>query len=176
MLAQYLPAHAKPNLVSTRLERRLEVRRGEADGGTLSPGYVRELERLTSPEGHFAYFDQVSIFEISYGVIEDWSLWLADRGLSPKTRRNVLGAFRSFVGWLRRRGELTELPEFPWPKVEEHQPRILSAETQEAVLAAIPEAKRGLFLAMALMGIRPGEARAVDVATAAMGGSTWTRP
>jgi integrase len=83
--------------------------------------------------------------------------------LSPKTRSNVIGAFRSFVGWLNRRGDIRKIPEFPWPKVDEYQPRILSAEGQDALLLAIPEEERGIFLAMAHMGLRSGEARALDV-------------
>ena len=38
-----------------------------------------------------------SIHEIMYGTLEDWSLWLADRGQSPKSRRNFLGYFRTFL-------------------------------------------------------------------------------
>ena len=75
----------------------------------------------------------------------------------------MLGGFRSFLSWLHRRGELREIPEFPWPKVEEHQPRVLSIQDQDAVLAAIPERERGIFLALAHLGLRPGEARALDV-------------
>ena len=40
---------------------------------------------------------------ITYGTLEDWSLWLADRDQSPKSRRLYLGYFRSFMGWLHRR-------------------------------------------------------------------------
>jgi integrase len=97
-------------------------------------------------------------------MLEDWSLWLADRGLSPKTRRNALGAFHSFLSWLRRRGDIRDVPEFPWPKVEEHEPRVLTIEDQDAILDAIPEPERGIFLALALLGLRPSEARALEVA------------
>ena len=103
VLAEYLPAEAKPNLVGVRVERWLEVKRREVDAGDRSPTYLRELVRYARPEGHFSWWVGCSIFEIDYGGLEDWSLWLADRGLSAKSRRNVLGAFRSFMGWLRRR-------------------------------------------------------------------------
>ncbi len=76
----------------------------------------------------------------------------------------MLGAFRSLVGWLKRRGTVRDIPEFPWPRVDEYQPRIISAETQDAILRAIPRDRRGIFLCMALMGLRPGEARALDAA------------
>ncbi|MBW2362625.1 MAG: tyrosine-type recombinase/integrase [Deltaproteobacteria bacterium] len=90
-------------------------------------------------------------------------MWLADRGLSAKTRRNALGAFRSFLGWLKRRGDLRDIPEVPLPRVDDHEPRILSIEDQDAILAAIPEAERGIFIALAYLALRPSEARALDV-------------
>ncbi len=89
----------------------VEVKRREAEAGDRSPTYVRELERFAKPEGYFSWWAGRSIHEIDYGMLEDWSLWLADRGLSPKTRRNVLGAFHSFLGWLRRRGDTRGVPE-----------------------------------------------------------------
>jgi integrase len=36
-------------------------------------------------------------------------------------------------------------------------------DDQDRILAAIPEIERGVFLALALLGLRPGEARALDV-------------
>ena len=79
---------------------------------------------------------------------------MAARGLSPKSRRNALGAFRSFLGWLYKRSEIRELPrEIPWPKVSEHAPKILAPETQRLVLEQIPAKKRGIFLCMAISWI-----------------------
>jgi integrase len=164
VLASYMPVEAKPNRVPVWLERWLDIRRREAAGGTLSPGYVRELEHMAEPEGHFSFFREHSIHEISYGVLEDWSLWLADRKLSPKTRRNLLASFRAFLVWLHRRGEIRNVPEFPSVKVEEHEPRIIGVIDQDRVLEAIPERDRGIFVAMAYMGLRPGEARALTIA------------
>lgn len=46
----------------------------------------------------------------------------------------------------------------PWPKLPEHAPRVLSAEAQDAILSAIPDVDRGIFLALAGMGLRPSEA------------------
>ena len=164
VLARYLPEDAKPNLVPTRIERWLEVKRREVEAGDRSPTYLRELERYAKPDGYFSWWVGHTIFEIDYGALEDWSLWLADRGLSGKTRRNALGAFRSFAGWLKRRGDLRELPEFPLPRVDEYEPRVLSIEDQDAILDAIPEGDRGIFLALAYLGLRPGEGRALDAA------------
>ncbi|MDJ0869628.1 MAG: site-specific integrase [Myxococcota bacterium] len=94
-------------------------------------------------------------------------------GLDVDRSGQVLGAheaqspagFRSFLGWLYKRQEIDELPsDFPWPRVPEHAPRILSIEAQAKILASIPPERRGIFLAMALMGLRPLEAVALRAA------------
>ena len=134
------------------------------NAGSLSPNFVRELERLAAPGGHFSFFERVSIHEVSYGALEDWSLWLADRKQSPKSRRNFLGYMRSFLRWLELRGEIPKAPRVPSVRVEEHEPRIVSVADQDLILSHIPEADRGIFLALAHLGLRPGEARALQVA------------
>jgi hypothetical protein len=110
VLAGYLPPDAKPNLVPTWLTRWIDLKRREARGGSLSPLYVKELDRLARPGGHFSFLDRYSIHQMTYGVLEDWSLWLADRGQSPKSRRNLLGYMGAFLRWLERRGEIHKAP------------------------------------------------------------------
>ena len=81
VLAAYLPIHAKPNLVPAWLERWLEIRRRETASGTLSPGYLGELERMAAPGGHFSFFNEHSIHEITYGVLYDvlmTTLWVTE--------------------------------------------------------------------------------------------------
>jgi len=162
VLREYLPIKANLNLVPGRLARWLEVKRGEAEGGSLSPLYVRELERTTRPGGYFSFFDDTSIHEITYGKLEDFALWLAKKNLKPKTRRNVIASFRAFLGWLHLRGEIREVPRTPFPKGPEYEPRIIPAHEQDRVIQAIPEDDRGIFLALAHLGLRPGEGRALD--------------
>jgi integrase len=163
-IAVFLPANHSVNLLLSRAEQWLAVKWRDAEAGDRSPTYVRELERYLRRDGHFSWWAGWSIHEVSYAALEDWSHWLADRGLSPKTRWNVLAAFRSFLGWLYKREEIRELPrEFPWPRPTENAPPVLSPRTQEEILLAIPEERRGIYLALALMGLRPGEAVALDV-------------
>ena len=162
-LATFLSTSHEVHLVLARAAQWLETKRREVEAGDRSPTYVRELERYMRPGGHFSFWDGWSIHEVNYASLEDWSHWLADRGLSPKTRWNILGAFHSFLGWLYRREEIQELPrEYPWPKPTESAPAVLSWQAQQAVLLAIAEERRGIFLALALMGLRPGEAVALE--------------
>jgi integrase len=108
---------------------------------------------------HFSYWYGKSIWEIDTAGIEEWSYWLADKGLSPKSRRNVLAGFHSFLGWIADQRQAFEVPRFPWPEAQERLPNILSREIQAKVLEAIREPKRGIFLALADLMLRPGEAR-----------------
>ncbi len=164
VIAEYAPVDSKPNLVPTWVERWLELMRAKAMDGERSPSYVAKLEQYAKQGSHFGFFDGITVHEITFGVLEDWSLWLGKRGIGGKTRWNVMAAFRAFLSWLKDRELIATLPKFPWPSFDEHVPRVLSIEDQDAVLAAIREQGRGIFLALALMGLRPAEARALDVA------------
>ena len=75
----------------------------------------------------------------------------------------MLGAFHAFLADLVRRGEVERVPVFPRVPVDEYVPRTTTLEVQDQILAAIPEDRRGAFLA-ARLGVRPGEVRALNVA------------
>ncbi len=162
-LAPYLARSAPENMITARVSHWLKHRRAHCKAGDISPTYLRELERYARADGYIPWWKGVSIFEVTYGGLEDWSQSLADQGLSGSTRRKVLGAFRTFLTWLRRRGDIDEVPEFPSVPVDEYAPTIISANAQEAILAQIPFDRRGAILAAVRLGIRPGEIRALDV-------------
>ena len=147
-------AHRISRWLPVWLEHMRELERA----GERSHGYVEELERWCSPNGHImAFWGTRSFHEVDFPGLQAWASWLTSKGLSPKTRHNVMAALHSFLSWLAQMGELPYLPVFPWPRVREHAPRLLSAEAQARVLEAIPEERRGIFLALALLGARPSE-------------------
>jgi integrase len=100
-----------------------------------------------------------SIHSLTFAVLEDW---VADLKVSGVTKRKALGALSAFLHWLKRRGEITEVPELPTVQVDEYASTIISIEDQDRVSAEIPGPRRGAFLAMRL-GVRPGEVRALNV-------------
>ena len=177
VLALFRGDRSPENQIGPKLAKWIEQKRREARAGDRSPTYVRELERYAEPTGHFSWWAGYGIHDIAYGRLEDWSAWLADeRKLAPKTRWNVMAAFHAFAVWLYKREDLTALPrEFPWPKVPEHAPAVLSLQAQAQVLAAVPEPERGIFLALGLMGLRPGEAVALSAGDARDGWLTVAR-
>lgn len=164
VLAELSPA-ASAHAVDLLLARWLELFRRRVQVGERQPRTLAELERWAKPDGHFTWWQGKHLADVSRASVEEWSLWLAtERKLSPKTRRNVLAGFHSFLGWIAadvRPGY--EPPRFAWPALDERQPTVLSEELQRAVLEAIPEPRRGIFLAMAETLIRPSEARVLRV-------------
>jgi len=139
-----------PNLIRDYLE----VKKGE-----LKPAGLREkrnilrliLERL----------GPVDVREIKGVHLHRLATNWQRGGLSPKTIRNRLVEFRAFLNWLNRRGVLSEVPPLPEVKVPEPEIKWLDPETQERILAEIPENHRPIFEFMFLTGCRPGEARAL---------------
>ena len=162
-IAPFLGASAPENLVGYRWDRFLEQKRRDARDGQITTRHLGELEGIERR----GYLDPLlgrSIYELDYGALEDWLAWLADSRphLSARSRKHALSAAMSLLRWLHRRRDLADIPEAPNVAIGEHAPTLLSADEREKILAAIPEAARGIFLALAHMGLRPSEARALD--------------
>jgi hypothetical protein len=139
-----------------RFRRRVEI-------GDRSANSLAELERWAKPGGHLSWWFGASLFTVDRASLEEWDLWLAERELGAKTRRNVMAAFRSFCTWAKERRPTFEIPRFPWPEPDEYVPRVVSLDVQAQILAAIPDARRGIFLALARLGLRPSEARVARI-------------
>jgi integrase len=171
---RWLPASSEAHRVNQWLARWLERMRDLERAGERSREYLDELDRWCHKSGHIEEFwGRRSVHEITYAGLEEWGRWLTRRKLSAKTRHNVMAALHSFLGWLRLSGEIAVLPPFPWPKYAEHAPRLLSAEAQGRVLDAIPMPRRGIYLALALLGLRPSEAIRLRVADYQPGDLGW---
>ena len=162
-LAPFLGATAPENIFGYRWRVYLEHKEREAKQRRITARHLREIKGIET-RGYLSYLLDRSIYDIDYGVLEDWLAWLEDErpNLSPKTRKDALSAVMTFLRWLKKRKTIPDIPEAPQIPVDEHAPVLLSDETREQILQALPEERRGIFLAMALMGLRPGEARALD--------------
>lgn len=163
-LAPFLGGRAPDNLFPARWRKYIAQKTREATEGRITRGHLRELVGIER-RGYLGGLAEVSIFDLGYGELEDWLAWLAQAkpGIGARTRRHALTAVVSCLHWLKRRGDLEAVPDAPEIPVDEHAPTLLSDETRAAILGAIPEAARGIFLAMAGMGLRVGEARALEV-------------
>jgi len=112
---------------------------------------------------------ELSLYEIRFEHLDYWCAALlrtphqrTGAPLSPRLVKNVLSAFRAFLRWCRRRVPDLVVPNFPVGAVPQHPYVKVSPRTRRTVIAAIPEARRGAFLA-ACLGRRPGELRALNV-------------
>jgi hypothetical protein len=168
VVLDYLP-DGKQNLVLARMEKWLENLRRKERAGDRSDNYLRDIERWLKPEGYFRWWQGRSIHAVDEATAEDFADWLAEqlvpRGktkgkpLSAKTRRNILGAFRAFYRWAGRRDRrVRELRYFPWPEANEPDIQVITIAERDAIIAAIPEPKRGVYLALKLGAPRPNMA------------------
>jgi integrase len=133
----------------------------------LRASYVRELRRYgKGPSCYLAPLAHVPVGDLCYRHLEELDATLVARvpRISPATRRKVFDAVRGFMRWLRKIGDLHAVPEVPTVRVTPPDPRLLTPAQQRAVLDAIPEARRGIFITLAFHGLRPGEACRLDVA------------
>ena len=100
------------------------------------------------------------------GTLENWLDFIDDNfgHLSPKSVHHVLHDILHFLRWLRAKGDLQSVASPPALALGQLPPvRIPDEETLAAYLGLIPEVKRGLFLARSYNGLRPSEARALNV-------------
>jgi integrase/recombinase XerC len=142
---------------------RAEVR-SQVEAGDRSPSYLREVERWTKPgkHGYLAMLERRSLQSLDYMTLRAWQRELVEHGLRGKTLWNVTAGLSSFTSWLVRTGALERAPTIPWPRYDEHAPAIVRPEVQDRILDAIPEPERGVFIAMALLGLRHSEAWVLD--------------
>jgi integrase len=164
-LGPYLPRHSKLDQTVTRW---LNFMSARVAAGERSPTYLKRLRDFARPKGgQFAHLYHLSIYDIGYGQIEDWIAYLRDEhtpAQSATTIFHATSALRSCLRWHARRsnGQYTA-PDFPHVERSDYEPKLFTMEQQEEVLAAIRVAKRGPFLALARLMLRPGEVRALNV-------------
>jgi integrase len=171
VLSELAPHQSATSGVDNLLVEWLDLFRKKVKAGDRQPRTLREYERWArsdpknpeKPENHFAWWYGRSVWEVDEASLEEWSYWQAEKGISPKSRRNVLAGFRSFLVWVTRKRRDFTVPPFPWPTTPDHLPTVLTRELQAKVLETIPEPKRGIFIAMADLLIRPSEARVLRV-------------
>jgi len=164
VLAEYQKRKLPGNLVAARWETFCDDKLQDVGSGRLDKRRVREL-RAYIRRGYFASFTETDVHEIDRPALLAWIRFLRLRDLAEKTIKNVLMDFGQFLRWLRDTGVLREVPKIPSDRlrVVKHARTIPERADLERLLDQIPLPIRGLWLARAFMGLRPSEARRVDV-------------
>lgn len=161
----YLSQRSKQQLVAHRYGQWISIQEQRAQAGDLSPRTVAEYRRYAREGGELDFWRGQSVFDVTEAGLEAWSLELAtQRKLSPKTRRNVLAAFRTFFSWLKKGRVVRAVPGFPAVEVPEYAPTVISRTAQGAILDAFTDPVERLSHAIAARcGLRCGELRALSV-------------
>ncbi len=77
------------------------------------------------------YFEHTNIREITYGDLEDFSRTIQ---LSGKTIHNVMLTLHSFFAWLKRRQDISIIPEFPKIRYELGYRKTIDKDVQQSIL------------------------------------------
>lgn len=167
-LLNYVTEENKANQIKDTIPRWLERKRREAESSRIGEDRVGVLEAYARLY-IIPWWSGKSTREINYANVEDFADWLlkqghrrdGTKGMSPNTANHVLQAFSNFCHWLHRRREILQTPTIAYHKTQAHDPVILGENEQSAVLDAIPEERRGVFLCLA-HGLRHSEARVLE--------------
>ena len=124
-----------------------------------APSVRRDVGRMVAAAQ--AFFGDQDLRSIRHGNIEDYLRQLPGH-LSPKTRQNYLVTLHKIFADAYRREEIPRIPGFPRVSVPEPETKWLDRETQDRIIAAIPEHDRPIFQFIRTYGVRPGEARALQ--------------
>ena len=133
--------------------------------GKLSKKRREELERYEG-RGHLAFWAGFPIYQVTAGKLHQWVAWLDDEfpHLSPRTQKHLVADFGTFLRYVSEHLELLDrVPTLPPIDVPQYQPKVPEKTDLGRILAAIPVELRGVWYARSLAGLRPSEARRLDV-------------
>ena len=132
--------------------------------GKPSRKRIYELERYEH-RGHLDFWAEISIHSVNESAFERWVAWLETKfpHLAPRTIKHLVDDFWTFLRHEKKFGVIDQVPERPEIEVPAHQPKVPNKSDRDRLLRAIPWSERGLFIARTLAGLRPSEARRLDV-------------
>ncbi len=160
---EFKPPRRADHTVDRWAQRFLADFKRRTERGDRSTNSLAEYERWASD--HWRPLADRTVMELEAFHVLELERALEDRDLHPNTVTKCLGGFHRLLTFARehlpkRFGFV--VPDFPRRSKRLHTPRIVALEVQDQILAAIPEDRRGIFLALRL-GIRPSEGRAFNV-------------
>ncbi|MBF0553426.1 MAG: tyrosine-type recombinase/integrase [Nitrospirae bacterium] len=159
----YLTAKIKERLMENKLYEWLDQKSEEEQANELSP---ETLRHYASYAKHYyaPNFKGLDVKEVEFHHLEAFKDKLAKKKLKIKTRRNILNGLHSFFTWLKRKGIIKEVPNFPQIKGDDATMRVaLDVEQQAEGLAKIPAEHRDIIEFAFEVGLRGGELTALKV-------------
>lgn len=157
---EYLPEFINEKRFSNAFDRWLEQKEYQERDNRLSPETLRPYKSYN--KNYFQdYFVSIDVRDIKLKHLQTFLDGLPEK-LSAKYKKNMINCLHTFFEWLKRWGEIKELPVFP--DVHVHDSKIMkpiSYDEQVSAIHSIPEEHRDIFFFMRETGIRISEACAV---------------
>ena len=107
-----------------------------------------------------AFFEDRNVKEIQFGDLEDF---MHSVSLSDKSKHNILSTVHSLFAWMKRRREISALPDFPEVSFELGYRRTVDKETQQRIIEEVGricmnrKVYWGIKWLATYISIRPGE-------------------
>ncbi len=121
--------------------------------------YAPSNKYRTYYNNYLHFFDGLDVRDIRLKHLDEFYTVHLPRMLSPKYRNNIMACVFAFMRWLRRWGDIKELPTFPALEPDDCSPRdVPEYEEQQAALANIPGIHRDFEEFLMETGLRPAEA------------------
>ena len=162
ILTDYLDGVPEDEVLQRYAHEFLPEQRRKHARGSLSDKRLQELSRYPG-RGVLDYWAGVGLNQLTSASLVRWKGWLEDRGHGPRYVRHILVDFGAFLRFEHSIGSLEKVPTVPRVEVPHKEKRVPRVDDLRRVLDAIPEPERGLWLARGLAGLRPSEARRLDV-------------
>jgi integrase len=128
---------------------------------SLAPSYQKDYLRMIGLAGDF--FGPADVRDIrKLDMIKYKDHLEAKYSFAPKTRKNILDLFRSFLRYCRFDLEILDsVPSMPEMQVPEPKFKWVDHDAQLDLFEHVPQQDRPIIGFLMLHGIRPGEARAL---------------
>lgn len=169
VLSEYLQEVPENNVVHRWNAEFLPEQRRKNQDGELSDKRLSELSRYEA-RGHLEFWREVALHRVDRPMILRWVHWLRQQRKADDTPRLQVGAIRhlvadfgTFLRYEHGLGALQRMPQMPRIVLPESPKKVPHLDDVRRVLGAMAERKRGLWMARALAGLRPSEARRLDV-------------
>jgi integrase len=138
---------------------------------SLAPSYQKDYRLMVRRAKDF--FGLKDIRELQKMDLIEYKEHLERLNLSPKTVKNVMDHFKTFLRYCKEDLEIIDsYPSFPKVEITEKSIRWVGREDQIKLLEHIPEEDRPIIAFLALHGQRPAEARALRVKDVDLGKGT----
>jgi integrase len=163
ILSEYIDEVPEDAVLHRYREEYLPQRRTRHAEGRLSKKRLAEFEQYEG-RGHLEFWAEVPLNNVRTQHLERWVHWLYQKGLRGGAIKHLVADFGAFLRYEHRIGSLRQMPQLPHVEWVPEEKTIPALEDALRVIQAIPdELSRGLWLARTLAGLRPAEARRLDV-------------